>query len=87
LLGFSDPLLSWFRSFLLNRVITVEHLNFKSDCIQFIKNALFSDDPKLVKVINNQRDAIDSQINIVSSLGAQLNGSQVSLNINVCVFV
>jgi len=31
LFGFSDPLLSWFQSFLSNRNIVVKHLNFGSD--------------------------------------------------------
>lgn len=29
--GFSNPLLSWFRSFLTNRIITVKHLNIESN--------------------------------------------------------
>jgi len=31
LFGFSDPLLSWFCSFLSKRIIIVKHLNFESD--------------------------------------------------------
>lgn len=92
LFGFSDPLLSRFRSFIANRTIVVKHLNFVSDQFNVpsgvpqanhlstllfkifindipdvIKNFrifLFADDLKLVKIINNQGDALDLQNDI-----------------------
>jgi len=92
LFGFSDPLLSRFRSFIANRTIVVKYLNFVSDQFNVpsgvpqanhlstllfkifindipdvIKNFrifLFADDLKLVKIINNQGDALDLQNDI-----------------------
>jgi len=114
LFGFSDPLLSWFRSFISNRNIVVKYLNFESDqfsvpsgvpqgdhlstllfniFINDIPNVikksrvfLFADDLKLVKIINNQSDAVDLQ-NDINNVQSWCSTNRLLLNIDKCKFM